>query len=47
MTTRNNNLKLFRDMTGKTQLSAPRVDEQRLEKIVGYYPSWVREVRRR
>ena len=47
MTTRKDNLKLFREMTGKTTLVAPRVDEQRLEKIVGYFPSWAREVRRR
>jgi hypothetical protein len=47
MTNRKDNLNLFRSMTGRTNIVAPRVDEQRLEKIVGYFPSWAREVRRR
>jgi hypothetical protein len=46
MKNKNQHLDLFKSVTGKTSMRVPVMSTE-LRSIVGYWPSWAKDVRRR
>ncbi len=46
MKNHSHNLALFKSLTGKTSMKVPVMSTE-LKGIVGYWPSWAKDVRRR